>query len=143
MQTAIKDKTDKLVNLSDALLKVGLLVAEGKTDTKSKIAKAKKTLADSGYKECADYIEVMDALSSGKDKILYIEKGKKLDGLVLEIIAEFDAGIVSLADRKNNTGLKTANWNPAKTSFIVIMTRKQIEQSYPRLFEYVNIIQSL
>lgn len=63
--------------------------------------------------------------------------------MVLEIIAEFDAGIVSLADRKNNTGLKTANWDPSKTSFIVIMTRKQIEQSYPRLFEYVNIIQSL
>jgi len=44
MQTAIKDKTDKLVNLSDALLKVGLLVAEGKTDTKSKIAKAKNKI---------------------------------------------------------------------------------------------------
>jgi len=100
-------------------------------------------LTDSGYKECNDYIEIMDVLSEGQDKIFYTEKSKKLDGLVLEIIAEFDAGIVSLADRRNNTGLKTANWNPAKTSFVVIMTRKQVEQSYPRLFEYVNIIQSL
>ncbi|MEK7540844.1 MAG: hypothetical protein AAB529_01225 [Patescibacteria group bacterium] len=143
MQTAIKERTDKLANLSNVFLKVGLLVAEGKTDPKVRITKAKKTLVNSGYKECTDYIQVMDALSSGKDKIFYIEKNKKLDGLVLEIIAEFDAGIVSLADRKNNTGLKTANWDPSKTSFVVIMTRKQIEQSYPRLFEYINIIQSL
>ena len=143
MQLNIKEKINKLTGLSVAFSKVGLLVIDSKTSPKQKITAAKKNLLNLNYKECADYIEVMDALSSGKDKILYIEKGKKLDGLVLEIIAEFDAGIVSLADRKNNTGLKTANWNPAKTSFIVIMTRKQIEQSYPRLFEYVNIIQSL
>jgi len=143
MQMAIKEKIDKLTNLSGTLSRVGLLVAEEKTDVKSKIAQAKKILTDSGYKECNDYIEIMDVLSEGQDKIFYTEKSKKLDGLVLEIIAEFDAGIVSLADRRNNTGLKTANWNPAKTSFVVIMTRKQVEQSYPRLFEYVNIIQSL
>jgi len=43
MQMAIKEKIDKLTNLSGTLSRVGLLVAEEKTDVKSKIAQAKKS----------------------------------------------------------------------------------------------------
>lgn len=147
MQKTIKKKTNKLANLSNILsnisFRVGLLIIEGEASSKSKITKAKKILIDLGYEEFIDYIEVMDALASKKNKIFYIEKDKKLNGSILEIMAEFDAGIISLADRKNNTGLKTVNWDPSKVSFLIIMTRNQIEQSYPHLFEYINIFQSL
>lgn len=143
MLIQLKEKIEKLVQTTSALGMVGLLIVENENEFESAILEAKKVLVDAHYTECSDYLEIMDALSIDKDKIFYAEKGERLDGLVLEIIAEFEAGIVSLADRKNNTGLKTAKWNPAKTSFIVIVTRKRVENSYPRLFEYINIMQSI
>jgi len=130
--------TEQLLATTAALGGVGLLIAEHEKNRKAAIEKAREELLNNNYKECSDYLEVMDVLSEGKDKLFYVETGDKLDGLVLEIIAEFEAGMVGLADRKHNTGLKTARWNPTKTSFIIIMSRKQIEASYPRLFEYIN-----
>jgi len=130
--------TEQLIATTTALGGVGLLIVEKEKNRQAAIEKAREKLFNNNYKECSDYLEVMDVLSEGKDKLFYVEKGDKLDGLVLEIIAEFEAGMVSLADRKHNTGLKTAQWNPTKTSFIVILSRKQIEASYPRLFEYIN-----
>jgi hypothetical protein len=126
-----------------ALGGVGFLIVENEKNCNETIEKVREKLFNENYKECSDYLEVMDVLSEGKDKLFYIETGDRLDGLVLEIIAEFEAGMVSLADRKHNTGLKTARWNPTKTSFIVIMTRTQIEKSYPRLFEYINFTETL
>jgi len=139
----MQEKTDQLLATTAALGGVGLLIAENEKSRKTAIEKAREELLNSNYKECSDYLEVMDVLSEGKDKLFYIEKGEKLDGLILEIIAEFEAGMVSLLDRKNHTGLKVAQWNPTKTSFIVMMSRKQIEASYPRLFEYIKYTQSL
>lgn len=138
-----KEKIEKLMQITSALGQVGLLIVEKVDEFESALPAIKKVLVSARYHECADYLEIMNALSASKDKIFYAEKGDRLDSLVLEIIAEFEAGIVSLADRKNNTGLKTAQWNPSQTFFIVVMSRKQIEASYPRLFEYINIMQSL
>lgn len=133
----------QLLSTTTALGGVGLLVAENERGRKTVFEKAREELLNDNCKECFDYLEIMDVLSEGKDNVFYIERGTKLDGLVLEIIAEFEAGMVSLADRKHNTGLKTATWTPAQTSFIVIMSRKQVEASHPRLFEYIDFIQSL
>lgn len=143
MPIQLKEKIDKLAQTTAMLGKVGLLIVENEKDRESVFTEASRMLLQLPHQQCADYLEIMNALSAGKDKIFYAEREEKLNGLVLEIIAEFEAGIVSLADRKNNTGLKTAKWNPAKTSFIVIMTRDQVEKSYPRLFEYINITQSI
>ena len=143
MPTEYKEKTDRLIQASAALGKVGLLIVENEKGFMKARAEAGKIMIDAGYKECSDYSKIMDALSNGEEMIFYAEKGKRLDSSVLEIISEFEAGIVSLADRVRNTGLQTAKWNPSKTSFIAIMTRKQTEQSYPRLFEYINITQSI
>ena len=143
MITQIQEKTDQLLTTTAALGGVGLLIAENESDKKVTFEKASEQLLNNNYKGCSDYLEVMEVLAESKDKLFYIENGDKLDGLILEIIAEFEAGVVSLADRKHNTGLKTVTWNPIKTSFIVIMSRKQIEASYPRLFEYINYTQSL
>ncbi len=132
------EKTEPLLATTAALGGVGLLIAENERGRKAAIEKAREELQGNDYKECFDYLEVMDILSSGKDKLFYVESGEKLDGLILEIIAEFEAGMVGLADRKHNTGLKTARWNPTKTSLIVVMSRRQIERSYPRLFAYIN-----
>lgn len=143
MAIQLKEKISQLVQIIAMLGKVGLLVVENEEDRETVFTEAPRILLRLPYQQCADYLEIMNALSVGKDKIFYVEREEKLNGLVLEIIAEFESGIVSLADRKNNTGLKIAKWNPAKTSFIVIMTRDQVEKSYPRLFEYINITQSI
>ena len=126
-----------------ALGKVGLIVLEKQKDYSVNLKKVEKILSDLGYKKSDDYLELMDDLSAGKDRLFYVEKDEKIDGSTLEIIAEFEAGIVNLADKKNNQGLKTATWNPLKTSLVIVMARKQIENSYPRLFEYINLIKSI
>lgn len=143
MITNIKEKIDKLMQTSFTLGKVGLLVAENKQELSVVFTEAKNALLALSYKECADYLELMDALSASKNKIFYTENDDQLNSLILEIVAEFEAGIVSLADRKNKTGLRTAQWNPNQTSLIIIMTRQQVEKSYPRLFEYIGAIQSI
>lgn len=126
-----------------ALGKVGLIVLEKQKDYSVNLKKVEKILSDLGYKKSDDYLELMDDLSAGKDRLFYVEKDEKLDSSALEIIAEFEAGIVNLADKKNNQGLKTATWNPLKTSLVIVMARKQIENSYPRLFEYINLTKSI
>lgn len=139
----IKAKIEKLLKSSSSLGKVGLLIIENENTRQTKQEEAIKSLSSFGYKQCTNYIELMASLNSGKNKILYFEEGERLDGSVLEIVAEYEAGIVSLADRKNSSGLITAKWNPANVSLVLIMTRQQIENSYQRLFEYISIIQSL
>jgi len=143
MPVQIQEKTGKLIETTAALGGVGLLIVENEKSNKAAFERAREQLFSNNYKECSDYLEIMDVLSEGKDRLFYTERGEKLDGSVLEIIAEFEAGIISLADRKHNTGLKTATWSPTKTSLIIMIGRKQIEASYPRLFEYINFTQSL
>lgn len=126
-----------------ALGKVGLIILEKQKDYDANLKKVEKILSGLGYKKSDNYVELMDDLSAGKDRLFYVEEDKKLDGSALEIIAEFEAGIVNLADKKNNQGLKTAAWNPLKTSLVIVMARKQIENSYPRLFEYINLVKSV
>ncbi len=138
MSVQIQEKIEQLLQTTTALGGVGLLIAEDEKSRKTAFEKERVELLKNNYKECSAYLEVKGVLSEDKDKLFYVERGEKLDCLVLEIIAEFEAGMVSLADRKHNTGLKTAGWNPTQTSFIVVISRKQIEASYPRLFEYIN-----
>jgi len=139
----IGEKIRALAESGSALGKIGLLIVENEKDPKTALVQAKKVLAGLQYRECADYVALMDALSAGKKKLFYVEPGKRLDGLVLEIVAEFEAGLVSLADRKNKTGLKTARFNPSSVSLVAVLTRSQIEKSHPRLFEYVNLTQAI
>ncbi len=139
----LQDQISEFSNTSLALGKVGLIALEKQKDYSANLKKVEKILSGLGYKKSNDYLELMDNLSSGKDRLFYVEQEKKLDGSALEIIAEFEAGMVSLADRKNKSGLRTAQWNPLKTSLILVMTRKQIENSYPRLFEYINLTKSI
>lgn len=139
----LPDQISEFSTTSLALGKVGLIVLEKQKDYSSNLKKAERILSDLGYKKADDYVELMDDLSAGKDRLFYVEGNEKLDGSALEIIAEFEAGIVNLADKKNNQGLKTATWNPLKTSLVIIMNRKQVEASYPRLFEYINLVKSV
>jgi len=134
----MQEKTEQLLATTTALGGVGLLIAENEKGRKTAIEKARKELLNNNYKECFDYLEVMDVLSEGKDKLFYVERGEKLDGLIFRIIEDFDSGKTVLMDIKNHTGLKIVKTNPTKTSFIVVMSRKQVEASYPRLFEYIN-----
>lgn len=143
MINQLKMTIEKLSKTTKLLGKCGLLIIENQDDLKHQYSEIKNILLSLNYQECKDYLEILKALSSLENKIYYIEKGEKLDGLVLEIIAEFEAGIVSIADRKGKSGLITSKWNPDKVSFIIVMTRDQIEKSHPHLFEYVNISQSL
>ena len=137
------NKIDQLANFSLSFGKVGLLVIENNNEFEQKIDEIRPPLSKLEYKLASDYLEIMDALSGGLERVVYIERAEKLDGNVLEIVAEFEAGIVSLADKKNKTGLKTAKWNPSKISLLIIMTRRQVENSYDKLFNYLTIVQSI
>ncbi|MEK7655488.1 MAG: hypothetical protein AAB386_02310 [Patescibacteria group bacterium] len=135
----------KLPDIAAVSASIGLpslVVIDDEKGVSGKRNALEKTLSKSGFVKAGDYLEIMDLLAHGKEKIMYVEKGKKLDGLVLEIAAEYAAGIVSLADRKHNTGLKIAKFSPFKTAFVVAMTRKQVEASYPRLYEYFGSVTS-
>lgn len=138
-----QEKIKKSPNTTDVSRSIGLpslIVVENK---KAPITDRIKTLKDNDFKEVKDYLEVMEGLEKDNGKVLYIEQADKLDSSMLEIIAEFGAGIISLADRKNNTGIKTVKFNPFETLFVVVMTRDQVEKSYPRLFEYIGTIESI
>lgn len=137
------NKIDLLANFSLSFGKVALLVIENNNEFEQKIDEITPPLSKLEYKLASDYLEIMDALSGGLERIVYIERADRLDSNVLEIIAEFDAGIVSLSDKKNKTGLKTAKWNPSKNSLLVVMTRRQVENSYDKLFNYLSIVQSI
>ena len=121
----------------------GLLIIEKESGKEAVLEKAREQLLNNDFKEYSDYVDIMKALSQGEEKVFYVEHTNKLDGFVLEIICEFEAGMVSLADRKYNTGLITAKWPPTQTSFIVIMSRRQVEASYKRLFQYTSLLASL
>jgi len=136
-------KIDTLANFSLSAGKVGLLVVENDNEFEQKIDEITPTLNSLKYKVVQDYLEIMNALSGGSGRIVYIERADRLDSNILEVVAEFEAGIVSLADKKNKTGLKVAKWNPSAVSFLVILTRRQIENSYHKLFDYINISESI
>jgi hypothetical protein len=142
MQT-ISEKIQPFSAAALALGRAGLIVAEEGGNSDFKPQAAADSLKNLGYLECHDYLEIMDALAAGQKKIYYRERGGRLDHLVFEIAAEFESGVIGLADRKNNTGLKTARWNPADCALVIIMTRAQAEISHPDLFKYITLIQSL
>lgn len=140
----VKD-IQKLPDVAAVSASIGLpslVIIENEKSTRDELNAVGKTMAESGFKKANDYLEVMDLLLTGNEKILYVEQGKKLDDLVLEIVAEYTTGMISLADRKNHTGLKTVKFNPFKTSLAVVMTRSRVEASYPRLYEYFGTITS-
>lgn len=136
--STLQEKMRTIVQTSVALGGPGVVLIEKAAGAKESVAKVAGLLRRAAYREGADCADVMDLLSTAKKKIFYVEKSARLDSDMLEIVAEFDAGIVSLADRKNQTGLKTAKFSPRAVSLLVILTRKQLEKSYPRLFEYVR-----
>ncbi|MDP3645655.1 MAG: hypothetical protein Q8R25_01065, partial [bacterium] len=84
-------------------------------------------LLNNNYKECSDYLEIMYVLSAGKDKLFNIERGKKLDGLVLEIIADFESKKERLAE------LMDSDWKEAAMQLaapkITQLTRQNIPEA--------------
>jgi len=139
----MEKKIHHLLKTVNALGKVGLLIVENEAELAPKVAGIRQLFMAAGYQEASDYLNLMDLLDNGQTKIFYGEREEKLNSKVLEIISEFEAGMVSLSDQKNHTGLKVSQWNPAKVSLVIILTRQQVEKSYPRLFEYTNITQSI
>ncbi|KKQ18685.1 MAG: hypothetical protein US31_C0002G0030 [Berkelbacteria bacterium GW2011_GWA1_36_9] len=138
-------QTQNLADIATVSMSIGLpslVVIEDKKDLAEKTNLVEDTLLKSGFVKANDYSGIIDLLSEKTKMILYIESGEKLDGLVLEIIAEFTVGIVSLADRKHQTGLKTVKFNPFKTALVIVMTRSQVEASYQRLYEYFGAVTS-
>jgi negative regulator of genetic competence, sporulation and motility len=120
-----------------------LVIVEAEENAEKKAQEIRQKLAEEGFVVANNYLEAMDALERGDEKILYVETREKLDNLIFEIITEYSTGIISLADRVHNTGLKTVKFNPFEHTVAIILTREQIEKSNPRLFEYFGIKESL
>ena len=138
-----KEKIIQSINTSSSLGGVSIFIIEHQEEYDVLKNELEAALSGAGYAKRDDYLALTDSLSGGEKKLWYTETNEKLDGCVLEIIAEFGAGIVSLADRKNSTGLKTARWNPLETSLVLIISRDQAERSHHNLFSYSTSIQSL
>lgn len=140
MRETLDKEIQVFVNNLNALGGVGLCIIEdGDEEVVSKVT---RQLEQKGFRPCADHLAIMDDLANSNDTLYYRERGDKLDGSVLEIVAEFDVGMVSLAD-KNAGRLVVAQWEPETARLAIIMTRAQIESSYPRLFQYCRFNQSL
>lgn len=140
----IKSKLEKVIKFGEActsLGKVGLLIVEGKGKKPKTVSDAMDIFVDAGFSKCDDYVAILDHLPT--EKCLYVESGEKIDGSVVEIIAEYESGIVSLADRKGKSGLKTSRFNPVATSLIVIVSREQLEKSYSKIFDHVTLTQTI
>src|SRR3990167_2628174 len=137
--TTLATATKDLVQTSQALGRVGLIVVEQAKVKRETAVQITAQLNKLGYLACPDYLALLKALGSNQPKLFYQEQGPRLGSQVLEIVAEFESGIVSLADRKKRTGLVTATYNPLATSLVVILTREQLEKSYDRLVDYVSL----
>ncbi|HAM88181.1 MAG: hypothetical protein US83_C0008G0010 [Candidatus Falkowbacteria bacterium GW2011_GWC2_38_22] len=136
----IASKIKKLIEVVGKLGEIGLIIIE---DEKEKVGMQKQIAAElnqAGVASAKNYLEVMDFLEKSK-AFYYLEETDKLDDLMLEIIAEYKTGIVSLQDRKNSTGLRTVKFNPNDNYFILILSRKQVEAS-GQFFEFIGPIES-
>jgi hypothetical protein len=142
MQTQTDNISDTL-KTSTTIGLPSLVIVEAEENAEKKAQEIRQKLAEEGFVVANNYLEAMDALERGDEKILYVETREKLDNLIFEIITEYSTGIISLADRVHNTGLKTVKFNPFEHTVAIILTREQIEKSNPRLFEYFGIKESL
>jgi len=142
MNTKTNNLTD-ILKISASIGLPSLLILENEGEKAEKIAKIAKQLTEAGFSQTKNYLGIMDALEVGDTKAFYVESEEKLDNLVFEIVAEYSAGIVSLMDREQGAGLKTVKFDPGKNSLLIIMTRTQVEESNPKLFEYVGVKESL
>jgi len=142
MNTKTNNLTD-ILKISASIGLPSLLIIENEEEKEQQIAEIEKELTEAGFSQTKNYLEIMDALEVSDTKAFYVESEEKLDNLVFEIVAEYSAGIVSLMDREQGAGLKTVKFDPGKNSLLIIMTRTQVEESNPKLFEYVGVKESL
>jgi len=132
----LTEKIRKLTEVSSGLGEVGLVIIEKEKNRQALAKKLVTALNQAGYGRSMDYLESLNLLEKSQP-FYYLEESGSLNDLMLELIAEFKTGIVSLMDRKHKTGLRTIRFNPNKNSIILVLTREQIESSV-QLFEYVG-----
>ena len=137
-----QQKIKKLAEASSELGEIGLLAIESEKRAEADRQKARKILTGLDYREAKDYLEIMNSLET-KQPAFYIEPEEKLNDLVWEIVREYQGGIVSLMDRQNHTGLKTIKFLSKESPFVLVLTRGQMENSPPGLFEYIGPIESI
>ncbi len=129
----------KLAGISQSIVLPFLIINDSGEDA------AENTVKESvieGFTFCAGVFEVMDAIDSGKNSIIYLEKNSKLDPKIETVGADFSAGIINFADIKAGK-LRTSKFNPFKTSLIIVADRSKIEESNSRLFEYFGFVATI
>lgn len=137
----LSKKIKKLTEVSSKLGEIGLIVIEDEKKKHVLSNELIKSLNVAGFGRAMDYMECMDLLEKSQP-FYYLENGAKLDDLILELIAEFKTGIISLMDRKYKLGLKTVKFNPNNNSIIIILTRDQVESS-GNFFKFIGPMESL
>ncbi len=136
----ITEQIKGLIKTAAVMEEIGVVILE-KT-SKAKEQEIKSAIMAAGFNLGLDYLEIMSALEQTRP-IFYIEEGKVLDSLVWEIVREYKGGLVSLMDRRMHTGLKTIKFNPSKSQFIILLTRKQLEAGPGDFFDYVGPLVSI
>lgn len=143
MINTTQEKTAELIKTTTGIGGMGLLIIEDHNDWQETIREVKEELFHANYSECADYLGIIDVFSHGKDKIFYIEQGEQIESIIVKIVDDFHLGRAVVMDGKNHTGMKVVEFDPTKTSFIIVVSRKQLESSYSKLMEYITFTQAI
>lgn len=94
-----------------------------------------------GFTTVREVNDALRALEQGVKKFVYFEHGQKLAGPIETLMTEYTTGMLSTSG--GGSGIDVITFNPHETTCVIVMTRSQIEASYPKLFEYVGAIETL
>ncbi len=133
----------QMVNLGQTVRLPSLVIIENEQSRPEALAKIIKSLTLIGFHQAVDHKSILEILPTNQGRVVYVEEGESLDSLVLDIVVNYASGFVSLMDRSGGRGLVSVRFAPERNVFWLIMTRVQVEKSYPALFEYVGVIESI
>lgn len=129
----------RLIDTSSQVGQVGLIILPDQTSTQQELL---DICISNGLVECVQPNEILHALNN-KQACFYKEKEIKLNALIVDIVREYEGGMLSMMDRIDHTGLQVARFTPNETSFVVLVTKAQLEASDPMLLQYMGPILEL
>lgn len=114
-----------------------LIIVESTVSIETAESRVRQDLAS--FMKAPDAPSALDHLSKGM-RVLYIERGDKLDPRVETLVTNYSAGLASFATK---SGLVSASFNPMRASLTVLISRDALEKSYPRLLTYAGAVTSI
>lgn len=128
------------LNESSALLAPPLILIEDENVSDELYTRIASLFQEAGFTVVHETSDTLRVLEQGAKKLLYFERGHKLSDPVESLMTEYATGMLSVND---GGGLHVIKFKPTDTTLALVMTRSQVEASYPKLFEYAGNIETL